>query len=489
MAASDNQDNILDYAGAFKLKACTIISYRKSNNSEKATRQNILPQLLALTLVEDVTTPVLSGTIDVNDGVDFRTMLPITGMEKLELHFFTPGQEEVKFLEGVTDCFNVYKIEKIRGATGMSARESMYRIHFVSREAYRNSTTRVSKAFAGPVENAVLELVNDKKYLDSRKICHLEPTVSNTKLVIPNMKPLKAIKFLSNYAISEKYKNAGYLFYETTRGFNFRSFESMMAMDGTIARPSVEKYAMQPANLRGAGNDGMEKNVRQDLQSPDSYSFENVVNTLDELNKGLYANRLITNDIYTKKIETTDYDYHESFGDHYHTEHQDGAKSETKYLKPLALYEDTGKTLSDFPMAKLMSLVETSKVHNDFEFPFSKDILPNKVSQRSQLGNNHLLLQVPGQTRINAGNIITFNLPMQRKVAHDEGQQTNPYYSGRYLILQLKHKIDIPNQKHTMNIRAVKDAVMFDLPKGLDEVTNLKEHQEGVNIYEEDVRG
>ena len=70
MAASDNQDNILDYAGAFKLKVCNIISYRKSDNSEKAVRQNILPQLLAITLIEDVTTPVLSGTIDVNDGVE-----------------------------------------------------------------------------------------------------------------------------------------------------------------------------------------------------------------------------------------------------------------------------------------------------------------------------------------------------------------------------------------------------------------------------------
>ena len=488
MAASDNQDNILDYAGAFKLKTCNIISYRKSNNSEKAVRQNILPQVLTISLIEDVTQPVLSGSIDVSDGIDFRTMLPITGMEKLELRVFTPGQDEIKFIEGVTDCFNIYKIEKIRGANAMSSRESIYRIHFVSREAYRNSTTRVSRAFAGPVENAVLELVNDKKYLDSRKICHLEPTVSNTKVVIPNLKPFKTIKMLSNFAISEKYKNAGYLFYETTRGFNFRSFESMMAMDGTVARPAVEKYAMQPANLRGAGNDGMEKNVRMDLQSPNSYSFENVVNTLDELNKGLYANRLVTNDIYNKKIQTFDYDYHEQFGEHYHTEHEDGAKSETKYIKPLSYYEDTGKMLSDFSMAKLMSVVDTQKVHNDYDFPKPEDILPNKTSQRTQLGNNHLLLTVPGQTRINAGNIITFNLPLQKRVAHDEGQETNPYYSGRYLILQLKHKIDIPNQEHTMNIRAVKDAVMTDLPKGLDEVTNLREHQIGVNIYEEDNR-
>ena len=44
----------------------------------------------------------------------------------------------------------------------------------------------------------------------------------------------------------KNYKNAGYLFYETTRGFNFRSFESLMALSGTTARPVTEVYSMQP---------------------------------------------------------------------------------------------------------------------------------------------------------------------------------------------------------------------------------------------------
>ena len=485
MAASDNRDKIIDYAGDFRLKACTIISYRKSPKSEKATRQNILPQVMNITLVEDVTMPVITGTVDVSDGVDFRTMLPITGMEKLELHVFTPGQNEIKYLEGVTDTFNVYKIDKIRGATSMSGRESIYRIHFISRESYRNSTTRVSKAFEGPVENAVFELLQDAKYLDSRKELYAEPTATNSKYVIPNLKPFKTIKFLSEQAVSDKYKNAGYVFYETTKGFNFRSFESMMAMSGTTARPSIEKYAMQPANLRD--KDG-NKDILADLQSPDSYSFENVVNTLEELNKGLFANQLITHDIYNKKIQTFNYDYHESFGDHFHTEHNDGAKADTKFMKPIAYYEDTGKHLSDFATAKLMNVVDTKAVHNDYEFTKPEDILPNRTSQRAQMANNHLLLSVPGQTRMNVGNIITFNLPIQRKVNDNEKQEPNPYYSGRYLMLSLKHNFDIPNQKHTMNIRAVKDSTMEDLPQGLDEVTVLTEKKNAVNRYEEDER-
>ena len=55
-------------------------------------------------------------------------------------------------------------------------------------------------------------------------------------------------------------------------------------------------------------------------------------------------------------------------------------------------------------------------------------------------------------------------------------------------VLSLKHKFDIVNQKHTMNIRAVKDSTLKDLPKGLDEVTVLTEKKDAVNIYEEDER-
>ena len=108
-------------------------------------------------------------------------------------------------------------------------------------------------------------------------------------------------------------------------------------------------------------------------------------NTLEELNKGLFANRLITHDIFNKKIETHDFDYHESFGEFFHLEHDQGARSTEKFMRPLTYFENTGKSFSDFPMAKLMNKVETSKVHNDYEFTPIKDVLPFKVSQRAQM--------------------------------------------------------------------------------------------------------
>ena len=484
MAASDNQDNIINYAGDFRVKVVNILSYRKAEGSEKAFRVNLIPQTMTVNLVEDVTMPVITGSLDVADGQDFRTLLPLTGNEKLELHLFTPGQREIQYIEGQTDTLAVYKIDKIR-LSGGTGRQQVYRVHFISREAIRNSITRISKAFSGPVENAVNEIVSDKKYLDTVKPIYLEPTATNSKYVIPNLKPFQTIKFLGQNAVSNKYSNAGYLFFERTDGFHFRSFESLMALNGATARPVKEAYAIQPANVRNEKGDA---NVIQDLQSPDSYSFENVANTLEELNHGLYANRLVTHDIYNKKITTFDYDYHEQFGQFFHTEHDQGNRTDSKYLRPLMKLDDTDKVLSDYPMAKLMNVVDTKKVHNDFEFTPPEDILPNKVSQRAQMANFHLVMTVPGQTRMNCGEMISFALPNQRPVQHDQPQTLNPYYSGRYLILSLKHKFDVVAQKHTMNIRCVKDSTPKELPKGLDTVYTKTGKVQAQDLYKVDER-
>jgi len=174
MAASDNTDKIINYAGDFRLKTCNIISFRKAEGSELAFRVNLLPQTMTINLVEDVTMPCINGSIDVADGQDFRTMLPLTGNERLELHVFTPGQPEIKYNETIGNTLNIYKVDKIR-ISGGTARQQIYRVHFTSKEAIRNSITRISKAFTGPIENMVNEIVKDDKFLGSTKSLVVEP--------------------------------------------------------------------------------------------------------------------------------------------------------------------------------------------------------------------------------------------------------------------------------------------------------------------------
>jgi len=82
--------------------------------------------------------------------------------------------------------------------------------------------------------------------------------------------------------------------------------------------------------------------------------------------------------------------------------------------------------------------------------------------------------------------MISFALPDQRPVAHDEAQKLNPYYSGRYLLLSLKHKFDVINQKHTMNIRAVKDSVPTQMPEGLEVLEKKTTKSSALSLYDLD---
>ena len=486
-----NEDkDTIKFAGDYNLDVCTIVSYKKSvDNADQCIRYNILPQVMSLSLVEDISLQVITGEINVADAQDIRTLLPLTGMERLELKFYTPGASDhnkVEALEEKTEPFYIYKIERIRPSGG-TGRQQVYRVHFTSREAYRNNIKRVSKAFSGPVENGVAEILLDNEYLDSRKPFYVEETKTNPKFVIPNVKPFAAIKMLAASAISKNYKNSNYLFFETIQGFHFRSIESLMAVGGHTARPVVEKYHLQPANTRIGGD----KDIVKDMRNISVYSFVDPVNILEQLNNGLFANKLITHDIYHKTIKEHTFDYHGSFGEFFHTEHSDGEKSGIKFLQPYANFDNTGKNLSEHPDAKLMTATQTSKIHNDFEFEDQGELIPNSVSQREQMANFNLILTVPGNTKVHAGDMISFALPYQKPVAPDQKQELNPYYSGRYLVLQVKHIVDQINQKHEMIMRCVKDAVTSALPVETDKsVVKLKDKNNNqiINIYEDDNR-
>ena len=110
-----NDKNRVDYAGDFRVDVCNIISYRKSDeDNSKAFRYNIKPQLLSFTLAEDITNPSIMGELMIADAQDIRTVLPLTGMERLELKFYNKGDTDlvISTLEEEGDPFYSIKWKK-----------------------------------------------------------------------------------------------------------------------------------------------------------------------------------------------------------------------------------------------------------------------------------------------------------------------------------------------------------------------------------------
>jgi hypothetical protein len=348
---------------------------------------------------------------------------------------------------------------------------------------YNNQISTVSRAYAGPIEVAVKDIFRNKKYLNSKKTIFIEDTKTNAKYVIPSLKPFSAINFLSSQALSGKYNNAGYLFYETSTGFHFRSLESMLAMGGSVARPTRWNFQTQITQVKDTKKDEV-KDIQKRMQQVIRYEFGKQVDALENIRNGLYANRLVVHDAFNKTIKTHDFNYKDNYEKSFHLETIGDEQDADKHITPNTPLNDTGKGLYDFAESKKMVVTETSKVHNDYEFVPVNDTLPKITSQNTGYRNMNMTLLVYGNTLLNAGDVVNFTVPVMQP---GESAIPNPYTSGRYLIMAIKHTIAVTTNNHTMVLKCMKDSVRTPYPREEDALITGKDDINEINIYKEDI--
>ena len=309
--------DVIEFAGDFNLAAVVIQSHMGEGVLPESGGENILPQMLELNIYESINKKAITGSIVIQDATHLIMNLPIQGTERILFKLSTPGaqdnlQTSVDASELTGHPFYVYKISNRKLATpGVLT----YTIHFGSREFMRNLRTKVSKAYEGTIDRIVAQIFADKKGLDSRKTINLEETRNQDKVVIPNMRPLDAIDMLAKRALPKTTNGAGYYFYETTKGFHFRSWESMCVTQGVFSRPVKATFQVKPANMEAPGSSGMGKGpsrtqqrlnkptskVLEDYEAVEEYSFiNNFHDVAANTAIGTYAHNVITHNIYDK---------------------------------------------------------------------------------------------------------------------------------------------------------------------------------------------
>ena len=95
----------------------------------------------------------------------------------------------------------------------------------------------------------------------------------------------------------------------------------------------------------------------------------------------------------------------------------------------------------------------------------------------------NLTILAHGYTMLNAGDIINFTEPLR---APGEKKQDNPYTSGRYMIMAIKHTISVETQSHTMVLKCFKDSVRTPYPSEEDGLQVGIEDDINIDIYKED---
>ena len=106
--------NVLDRVGKYNLSTLEIISYRQDKEESNPKTMDIKGITLTMSMTEDIFSNSIVGSVMVFDTQDVRTILPLTGLERLAMKFETPGLPGYDMTEDNGVPFHIYKVDTIR---------------------------------------------------------------------------------------------------------------------------------------------------------------------------------------------------------------------------------------------------------------------------------------------------------------------------------------------------------------------------------------
>ena len=395
---------------------------------------------------EDLFGGVISGYVMVTEANSYAELLALNGNEYLQL-IFTKYDDPTNTIKKI---FRVYKMDKRKLAANMNT--EVYTLQFCSEELLLSEQYKISKSYPNQSVSAVVTdiCINDLG-ISGRKL-NIDDSYGLYSFIVPNLKPLDAINWLSNYARPmPPFPGADMLFYENLNGFNFKSLQTLTDGQGVTI---YNTYRYDPKNAN-------EKNLTEEVFNVTTYEILNSYDTLNAVNSGMFANQLISVDILTRKKITTNFDYFE-----YWNNPESGGLN--KYPVTNNLQNRFGQKLNETSQATLKlvfsnfdeanNAVVQSKPGSVSQNIFAETYIPYRTAQLALANYTRLRISVPGDPMLTVGTIIRFDLLSKNPASTD----TDMFYSGLYLITAVRHMVTQNDYKTVLEI--AKESVRTQYP-------------------------
>jgi hypothetical protein len=395
------------YAQDFNLESVDIIA----DNGEV---YKLKLMLVELNLFEDIFSFACSGNIILKDSIGLVEKLKLDGSEILELAYGKTAGSPVDSRK-----FRVYKIGG-RKPTGNKSSE-YYTMYFTSEELFLSGQLKISKSYKGmDIATMIYDILvseNNGMNINPDKVKGIQQTYGLYDFIVPKLRPLEAISWLSNYALPGEGEGADMLFFETKKGFYFNSLKTLFDV-----KPFVSYY-YQPSDL--------EESKLKNFFTILDYEFIKTYDSLKATKAGIYANRLITIDPITRTKLVTDFSK---------ADLQDYPNSGTA-LNRLGRYSEE-MFESNLKLAFGNNMQSESEYIQQDPSSVAKNIraetyIPNRTAQIALAHHTVMKAIVPGNSDLTVGKTIDINLNSMGASATDE----DSYYSGTYLITSLRHII------------------------------------------------
>ena len=443
----------LQQAGDFTVDELSLIT-------TSGLKVNLIPNVVKLTIFEDINQSCISGTITIQDSMNLSSHGPIIGQEFLSMKVRTSSVQDDAGIIDYTK--NLLAVHSLTAREKVGNNVQLYNLSFVSMELVRNQRIKVKKSFTLPWSDIVLSMLVNQ--LQTKKNIFVEKTVGVKKYIAPNIRPLDVVNTARDQSVAAYKSSPTYLFYETLKGFNFRTLASLYNEKPFMEYTTYEKGAL-------VGKNGVIDLIK-DLNNVLGYEIVANNDTLLNYRTGMYASELIKHDIRNKSISRKVYNYHDNFENEDHI--VSGVK-EGKTEYPLAssvAVNPLGQRVSDFPAR---TYVVPTSLHNrsdgqhatpDNTYPYeaygAEKWLQRRNSQMTQIQSGlSINIICHGNTYVNAGQKVILNIPYTAALKTADKEINDRFYKGPFLIKNIRHdfEFDKSPQKHKMIMSLVKDSI------------------------------
>lgn len=404
----------------------------------------------AINIYENIFSNVVTGTLEMKDGVNVYAELGLHGQEYLWISFNKPGDTEK--LTKYERAFRIYKVsEKQPGESQIQS----YVIHFCSEELIFSNQITISRSLKDMViSDYVYSICTRDLRINNRKLDLLnnfEWSVGVQNFVIPSLHPLDAIQILSQNAFSASL--SPFMFFENNQGFNFISLENM------FNKSPLTTLNYSNAKITEDASTAAFKNANQISKMKFTNSFDMLRNT----QKLTYSGRLYTLDILRQRYEKNDYNVKKlpetNFIDGKNVPINNAANRNEKELteefgtKLFYHITNKGQTNTPYLSSRAFRVVDTN----------IESTLVQRESLLNLLNNTILNCTVPGNTLFTVGNIVEIEMPSFASNATNI-RNIDPYLSGKYLITAVRHVL-VPSGGHQTLLTVNKNSLSSPLDK------------------------
>lgn len=300
-----------------------------------------------------------------------------------------------------------------------------YTMDWYSEEAINNEylDNRVVKRYEGKITDYVPKIF--KECLKSKKSLKVDPCINTFNFLGHVQKPNYVLSWLAKRTVPDIAplgNLAGYFFWETTNGYNYRSIDKM------FQDKPVRKLVFNNTTVTPPGYDGkiLDYSWTENI-SMDKKLLTSAFNRAQQRTFDPYTNRYVENE-----FDSTSQFKYKNIGGLEKPKVGVADKVEEKITRISSNWLDTGVLP---PGSTLKKQLEKSKDYVNFDI---NDILRQSYIRYNNLFSHKLNIKIAGDFGIHAGDLIWVDFP---EVSDKVNQIISKKKGGIYMIIDVAHYI------------------------------------------------